>query len=193
MNAIFRNMWFNMEWQIVTITQHRHSIFGGGLLPCLIRNIGISSKTSDKIKNVGLHKTVPEEVLNTIDWNPSISKSNWLHVDIFGGFPLLVYRFPPKWCVWSLWSWTGHLSNSTSPYVNQRLHLPHPNEWEPTATYRWTCWVWEIRGRSSKTSGKSPIISEESTVYTLILPRNKWKMSTIQPVGLGNTRISTNK
>ena len=42
------------------------------------------------------------------------------------------------------------------------------NEWgDPTASYRWTGWDWEINGWSSSTSGKLPTVLEESVEYTL--------------------------
>jgi len=41
---------------------------GGGGASTLFdkKNVGISSKTSDKIRNVGLHRTMPKEILDTI-------------------------------------------------------------------------------------------------------------------------------
>ena len=49
----------------------------------------------------------------------------------------------------------------------QQVISSKPNEWgEPTASYRWTAWVWERTGWKFKTSGNLPIILEESMEYT---------------------------
>ena len=62
-------------------------------------------------------------------WDPSVCKSNWLHVDILR-FSLIKLRYimqiPLKWSVSLLHSWTstGYFSNSTGSFVPNRRFSP---------------------------------------------------------------------
>ena len=60
-------------------------------------------------------QTVFRVDFDIIGWDPSVSKSNWLHVDIFWFFFIILRYIPLNWLVDSLKSWTSAVISQTQP------------------------------------------------------------------------------
>ena len=124
--------------------------------------------------------------LGITGWDPSVCKSNRLHVDILRfSFIKLGYILwiPLKWSVSFLQSWTstGYFSNSTgSSVTNCRFSLIV----EPANELR-------KKRLEFKTSGKLLIVLEESMEYTLELTIENWQITTCNRLDFGNSRILT--
>ena len=67
------------------------------------------------------------------------------------------------------------LSSCCNTLIEEAQHyiitLPFNERGEPTASYRWAGWIWEITGRSSRLHENYPSILEEFMEYT----SNRWR------------------